>query len=47
MIVYLCKNLADGKSYIGQTSKTLKERKTHHFSEKNNNTYFHNSLKKI
>ena len=48
MIVYRAVNKVNGKSYVGQTTKTLKERrKEHHFfSSRGSSNYFHNALRK-
>lgn len=46
-IVYLVKNILDGKCYIGQTNRTLHTRKLEHLSDARchtNNSYFHNAL---
>lgn len=47
MLVYKAVNLINGKSYIGQTIKTLSYRKQTHFSQiKKRRTPFYNALKK-
>lgn len=46
-IIYSCLNLINGKRYIGQTIKTIEERKYQHLWEcKDSGLYFHNALKK-
>ena len=44
-IIYKATNLINGKSYIGQTIKSLEERKLRHKHE-SHRSYFHNSLRK-
>lgn len=48
MIIYKATNIIDGKSYIGQTTNSLKHRVNQHIRETNykkrKNTYFHNAL---
>ena len=49
MIIYMAINKINGKSYIGQTINSLKQRKGEHvrrFSLNNDNLYFHNALRK-
>lgn len=48
MIVYKAVNKKNGKCYIGQTVKTLNERKSGHFTSvrKKDNSYFHKALRK-
>lgn len=45
-IIYKVTNKINGKIYIGQTSKTLKQRMRAHFNVSNNNprTYFHKAI---
>ena len=48
-IVYKVINKVNNNCYIGQTIKTLKERKRHHYKDAHiskGNVYFHNALKK-
>ena len=48
-IIYKVVNKIDGKCYIGQTTKKLKNRKLEHFyisNKKNTNSYFHNAIRK-
>ena len=42
-IIYKAQNKINGKCYIGQTTKTLEERKLQHLKK---GSYFHNALKK-
>lgn len=47
MIIYKVTNLKNNKVYIGQTQKTLLERKNRHYLDartKKDNNYFHNAL---
>jgi len=44
-IIYMAKNLANGKIYIGQTTESLNTRKSKHIA-KRDNSYFHNAIKK-
>ena len=48
MIVYIATNKINGKSYIGQTQKSLNDRISKHFYSvrHNSNLYFHNALRK-
>ena len=48
MIIYKVTNLINNKVYIGQTIKTLEQRKNNHIksANKENGFYFHKSLKK-
>jgi len=50
MIIYKVTNKITGKSYIGQTIKTLNIRRNGHYADvkrnKNDNNYFHNALRK-
>ncbi len=47
MIVYKATNVKNDMPYIGQTTKTLEERKQAHINEsKTDDLYFHNALKK-
>jgi group I intron endonuclease len=47
MIIYKVTNKINGKSYIGQTTKTLIQRKRAHYNAmRYDNYYFHNALKK-
>lgn len=45
-IVYRAKNKLNGKVYIGQTTKTLSERRYAHEHDRVSCAYFHNALKK-
>jgi hypothetical protein len=45
-IIYMATNLINGKKYIGQTQKTLKQRKNRHYIRKNDGGFFHNALLK-
>lgn len=45
-IIYRAKNNVNGKVYIGQTTKTLNERRKIHENDKFSCAYFHNALKK-
>lgn len=45
--IYQCTNLINNKIYIGQTTRSLKERKAEHLHKViNDGTYFHNALLK-
>lgn len=45
--IYQCTNLINNKIYIGQTTRSLKERKAEHLHKAiNDGTYFHNALLK-
>ena len=44
-LIYKATNEINGKSYIGQTSRSLEDRKKNHLNA-NDNLYFHNALKK-
>lgn len=44
--VYLVTNLINGKQYVGKTAHSLEARRKCHFEERNDNTPFHNALKK-
>ena len=49
MIVYLVKNIINGKKYVGLTTQSLETRWQQHVYEafrKNNNRYFYNSIRK-
>lgn len=48
MIIYKVTNLTNGKIYIGQTQKTLYDRKYSHYKKvkQGSNTSFHNALRK-
>lgn len=50
MIIYKVTNLVNQKVYIGQSVNSLNHRKNQHYKEskyhKNDNTYFHNALRK-
>ena len=48
MIIYKVKNLINGKIYIGQTIRTLDQRKKDHFKHirAGSNVYFHKALRK-
>jgi len=48
MIIYKATNIINGKCYIGQTIRSLKDRINQHIIVKNNKsrTYFHNTLNK-
>ena len=46
MIIYKITHKLSGKSYIGQTTRTLKERVAQHLSDKQTNLYFHRALRK-
>lgn len=49
MIIYKVTNLKNNKVYIGQSTRSLKERRRYHYLEArriNDNTYFHNALNK-
>ena len=46
-IIYQCTNLVNNKIYIGQTIRTLEERKKEHLKKAiNDGTYFHNAILK-
>ena len=46
-ILYETTNLVNGKIYIGQTTKSLENRKTVHiYDSKNSNFYFHKAIRK-
>lgn len=48
-LIYKATNILNNKSYIGQTVKTVEERKKEHFYmafNKNEQTYFYNALRK-
>ena len=46
-IIYMAKNLINGKSYIGQTTRKLRERIIHHYScSKYRNYHFSRALRK-
>jgi group I intron endonuclease len=49
MIIYKVTNKINGKEYVGQTVKSLKQRKQKHISDvtkQRNNFHFHNALRK-
>lgn len=48
MIIYIAENVKNGKIYIGQTTKTLAQRRKQHvwLSESGSQTYFHKALRK-
>ena len=47
MIIYKATNILNNKSYIGLTTRTLKERKLEHLRHLDiENTYFHKAIKK-
>jgi group I intron endonuclease len=46
MLIYKYTNTLNGKSYIGLTTRTLKERHAEHIKAIGDGTYFHNALKK-
>lgn len=48
MLIYMATNQENGKEYIGQTVRSLKQRKRCHISDSLNssNTHFHRSIKK-
>ncbi|MCK5016092.1 MAG: GIY-YIG nuclease family protein, partial [Candidatus Peribacteraceae bacterium] len=48
MIIYKATNKVDGKSYIGQTTRSLQRRSyCHKLSSRNGSTtYFHNAIRK-
>jgi group I intron endonuclease len=48
MVIYKATNKINGKSYVGQTIRTLNERKQSHLNDSNNNStcYFHNAIRK-
>jgi len=45
-IIYMATSKTTGKSYIGQTSRSLSIRKTEHSREKKSNSLFHNAIRK-
>ncbi len=45
-IIYMVTNLKNGKKYIGQTQKTLEQRKSGHYKRRNDGGFFHNALLK-
>lgn len=46
-LIYQAKNLVNGKRYVGQTRKTLEQRKSiHKYNTKTQYTYFYRALKK-
>lgn len=45
-IVYLVHDRANGKTYVGQTMRSLEKRKKEHLKDNINNPYFHNALRK-
>lgn len=46
MLIYKHTNKINGKSYIGQTSKTMEVRFEQHVKSKNSNSHFHRALRK-
>jgi group I intron endonuclease len=48
VIIYMAENVKSGKIYIGQTTKTLEQRRKQHvwLAKKGSQTYFHKALRK-
>jgi group I intron endonuclease len=44
-IIYMVKNIANGKIYVGQTTESLATRRRKHIAKKDS-SYFHNAIKK-
>lgn len=45
-VIYIVENKLDGMKYVGQTTKTIKERLKGHFSDKKTNSYLHRAMQK-
>lgn len=44
--IYFCQNKINGFGYVGQTTRTMEARRKEHFKPSNDNSLFHNALRK-